>query len=178
MKTLLKNATCIQPNNEFKQCDVLIEDKKIKLIEANISQEADEVIDCEGHMLLPGFIDVHIHLREPGGEYKETIATVTKAAARGGFTTVCSMPNTNPVPDSVERVNDLLIKINKDAVIRVLPYASITKDFKGEELTPIKELSKAGVFAFTDDGVGIQTTETMLQAMREVAKCRMSIVAH
>ena len=178
MKTLLKNATCIQPNNEIKQCDVLIEDKKIKLIEANISQEADQVIDCEGHMLLPGFIDVHIHLREPGGEYKETIATGTKAAARGGFTTVCSMPNTNPVPDSVERVNDLLMKINKDAVIRVLPYASITKDLKGEELTPIKELSKAGVFAFTDDGVGIQTTETMLQAMREAAKYGMPIVAH
>src|SRR5699024_2461430 len=178
MKTLLKNATCIQPNNEFKTCDVLIEDKKIKLIKEYISQEADRVIDCEGHVLLPGFIDVHIHLREPGGEYKETIATGTKAAARGGFTTVCSMPNTNPVPDSVERVNDLLMKINKDAVIRVLPYASITKDLKGEELTPIKELSKAGVFAFTDDGVGIQTTETMLQAMREAAKYGMPIVAH
>src|SRR5699024_9825989 len=83
-------------------------------------------INCEGKLLTPGFIDVHIHLREPGGEHKETIKTGTEAAARGGFTTVCEMPNTNPVPDHPEQVRRLNEKIAEDALIRVLPYASIT----------------------------------------------------
>lgn len=178
MKILLKNAKRISLTNELSSCDVFIENEKIKLISDNISLNADRVIDCQGHLLLPGLIDVHVHLREPGGEYKETIKTGTQAAARGGFTTICAMPNTSPVPDDVHKVKELFEKINQDAVIRVLPYASITRDLKGEELSPIKELSNIGVFAFTDDGVGIQTTETMLQAMREASKYKKPIVAH
>src|SRR5699024_4011512 len=116
-----------------------------------------------------GFIDVHIHLREPGGEHKETIKTGTEAAARGGYTTVCPMPNTNPVPDTLENVKDLHDRIDKDAVIRVLPYASITKGLQGEELTDITTLSDENIFAFTDDGVGIQQAGHMLEAMRLAA---------
>lgn len=165
-------------DNTLEKCELLIEGDRIQKIAASISTEAEKVIDCEGKLVLPGFIDVHIHLREPGGEHKETIATGTMAAARGGYTTVCSMPNTNPVPDSSEEVEKLLNRIKEDARIRVLPYAAITKGLLGEERTNIKELSKLGVFAFTDDGVGIQTAGQMLEAMKEAAASDMAIVAH
>ncbi|WP_085992452.1 dihydroorotase [Oceanobacillus senegalensis] len=178
MKTILKNAKRLLPSNKLEACEVLIEDKYIKEINSVIKDEVDNVIDLKGNLILPGFIDVHIHLREPGGEHKETILTGTKAAARGGFTTVCAMPNTNPVPDSKESVDALFEKINKDAQVRVLPYASITKGLKGEELTNIEELAEMGVFAFTDDGVGIQTANSMLRAMKRAKAKGASIVAH
>src|SRR5699024_3076799 len=139
-------------------------------IEESISSSTAKNIDCEGHLLTPGLIDVHIHLREPGGEHKETIKTGTQSAARGGFTTVCAMPNTSPVPDNADTVHQLYEKIKKDAVVRVLPYVAITKDLQGKELTNIKELSETGVFAFTDDGVGIQAADLMLRAMQEAVK--------
>ena len=174
----MKNATRLSKDNTLEKCELLIEGDRIQKIAASISTEAEKVIDCEGKLVLPGFIDVHIHLREPGGEHKETIASGTMAAARGGYTTVCSMPNTNPVPDSSEEVEKLLNRIKEDARIRVLPYAAITKGLLGEERTNIKELSKLGVFAFTDDGVGIQTAGQMLEAMKEAAASDMAIVAH
>ncbi|WP_156290408.1 dihydroorotase [Oceanobacillus salinisoli] len=178
MRTILKNAKRLLPSNKLEDCEILIEDKQIKEIRSVINEEADREIDVKGNVVLPGFVDVHIHLREPGGEHKETILTGTKAAARGGYTTVCSMPNTNPVPDSSETVNALFEKIKQDAQVRVLPYASITKNLKGEELTNIEELADLGVFAFTDDGVGIQTADFMLQAMARAKKAGASIVAH
>lgn len=150
----------------------------IEKVDTEISDDADQIIDLNGKLVLPGFIDVHIHLREPGGEHKETIITGTEAAARGGYTTVCAMPNTNPVPDSKEALSALLEKIKTDAKVRVLSYAAITKGLKGEERTNIKELSEMGAFAFTDDGVGIQTADQMLSAMKEAAACGTSIVAH
>ena len=166
------------PNNKFEKCELLIEQETITTIDTVIEDTVDKEIDCHGKLLLPGFIDVHIHLREPGGEHKETIATGTNAAARGGYTTVCSMPNTNPVPDRVEEVEKLLERINADAVVRVLPYGAITKGLKGKERTNITALSKAGVFAFTDDGVGIQSAHQMYEAMQEAASNNMAIVAH
>lgn len=178
MKILLKNATRLREQNNMEMCELFIEAGKIKKIAPNIDERADETIDCQGRLLLPGFIDVHVHLREPGGEHKETIETGTKAAARGGYTTICAMPNTNPVPDDTETVKSLLKTIEEDAVIRVLPYAAITKGLNGEERTNITELSKLGVFAFTDDGFGIQTAGQMLEAMREAAANNMPIVAH
>src|SRR5690625_4953550 len=104
MNIKLKNATRLTDNNMFEKCELLIENNTIKKIAPHIETITDQEIDCKGKLLLPGFIDVHIHLREPGGEHKETIFTGTQAAARGGFTTVCAMPNTNPVPDSVETI--------------------------------------------------------------------------
>lgn len=174
----MKNATIIEENNQLATYDVLIEGNKVKKIGSDLNEKADKTIDCNGKLLTPGFIDVHIHLREPGGEYKETIRSGTMAAARGGYTTVCSMPNTNPVPDNVEEVEKLLNKIQQDAVVRVLPYAAITKGLKGEERTDITALSKTNIFAFTDDGVGIQTSGQMLEAMREAAASNRAIVAH
>src|SRR5690625_3511163 len=166
MKILLKNAKSLI-SNELVANDLLIEGNKIKQIGSSIVDEEAKVIDCKGHLLTPGLIDLHIHLREPGGEHKETIETGTKAAARGGFTTVASMPNTSPVPDDLKHVQALFDSIEKNAVVRVLPYASITKGLKGEELTNIAELSQTDIFAFTDDGVGIQTSDLMLRAMQE-----------
>src|SRR5690606_12577386 len=179
MKVLLRNARRLLEDGELESCDVLVDGGKVLKISSSIEEEnLDRTIDCKGNLLTPGFIDVHIHLREPGGEHKETIETGTKAAARGGYTTVCSMPNTNPVPDCEETINSLLDKIEQDASIRVLPYASITKGLKGEELTNIDCISKLEIFAFTDDGVGIQTADTMLQAMRKAAENNKAIVAH
>jgi dihydroorotase len=178
MKLLLTNVKRLSSAYEEETVQILIEGKKIKKIAPQIEEGAEKIVDGKGKLVLPGLVDVHIHLREPGGEYKETIKTGTEAAARGGFTTVCAMPNTNPVPDSTETVQNLFERINETAVVRVLPYASITKKLQGEELTDIREIAKEGVFAFTDDGVGIQTADFMFRAMKEAAACNKAIVAH
>lgn len=176
MKTLIKNIKLLSDTGEQIVKEILIEDEKIVQIDEKIEVEAERIIDGRGKLALPGFIDVHIHLREPGGEAKETIETGTKAAARGGFTTVAAMPNTNPVPDNREVLDSLFSKIESDAVVRVLPYASITKGLQGEELTDMDSLQDA--FAFTDDGVGVQTADLMFQAMQQAAKLNKPIVAH
>ncbi|WP_047984947.1 dihydroorotase [Ornithinibacillus californiensis] len=180
MRMLLKNSKRLIDNGELERCDVLIEEGKIIEIAPSITvdEHIERVIECDGKIVTPGFIDVHIHLREPGGEHKETILTGTRAAARGGFTTVCAMPNTNPVPDHEETINHLLDKINQDAVIRVMPYASLTKGLKGEELVDLEQLGKLQIFAFTDDGVGIQTADTMYRAMQLASKSGKAVVAH
>lgn len=178
MKTLFKNAKILQADNTKKQSDVLVRDNRIQRIASTITDDADYTVDCKGHLLLPGLIDVHIHLREPGGEHKETIRTGTESAAKGGFTTVCAMPNTHPVPSDASRLDELQAKIETDACVRVLPYAAITVDQKGERLTDIETLANKGAFAFTDDGVGVQTADTMWRAMQEAAKQNKAIVAH
>jgi dihydroorotase len=173
---LLKNATLLH-NNKEEIIDVLIEDGKIKETGKNLSADA-EVIECSGLLLTPGLVDVHVHLREPGFEHKETIESGTKAAARGGFTTICPMPNTQPIIDTAERLNDLNSRIEKDAVIKVLPYVSITTGLKGETLVDFNSLKQGGAFAFTDDGVGVQSADMMYRAMQQAAKIDMAIVAH
>ncbi|WP_284140883.1 dihydroorotase [Virgibacillus sp. LDC-1] len=178
MRMLLKNAKRLLPDNTTENCEVLIEDDRIISIGGALHSQVDQVIDCDNQLLLPGFIDVHIHLREPGGEHKESIETGTKAAARGGFTTVCAMPNTNPVPDNVEQIRSLQKKIKEKACVRVLPYAAITEGLQGEKLTKIRAVAEEGAFAFTDDGIGIQTADVMLRAMKEAAACGKAIVAH
>jgi dihydroorotase len=174
MSMLLKNATL---SSKEGLTDVLIEDGRIKEIGQNLSTTG-EVIDCQGYLLVPGLVDVHVHLREPGFEHKETIKTGTKAAARGGFTTICPMPNTKPIIDDTEKLKTLNDKIKSDAAIEVLPYVSITKGLKGDELVDFKALKEQGAFAFTDDGVGVQSADMMYRAMQEAAKLDMAIVAH
>ena len=138
MSMLLKNATL---SSKEGLTDVLIEDGRIKEIGQNLSTTG-EVIDCQGYLLVPGLVDVHVHLREPGFEHKETIKTGTKAAARGGFTTICPMPNTKPIIDDTEKLKTLNDKIKSDAAIEVLPYVSITKGLKGDELVDFKALKR------------------------------------
>lgn len=178
MKRLLKNGKIINEANELETYDILIESKHIEKIAPSINDSADEVIDLQGQLVIPGMVDLHVHLREPGGEHKETILTGTKAAAKGGFTTVAAMPNTRPVPDCVETLEDIKKRIEETAVIRVLPYASITERQLGQKITDFEELQRAGAFAFTDDGVGVQNAGVMFEAMKRAAALDAAIVAH
>lgn len=157
--------------------DVLIENGRIQDI-GRAPEEAEVVLDAKGRLLSPGLVDVHVHLREPGGEHKETIYSGTKAAAKGGFTTVCPMPNTHPVPDSAGKLDLLYERIEATAVVRVLPYASITEKQQGTGRTNMKALKEHGAFAFTDDGVGVQDASVMYEAMLEAAAVDMPVVAH
>ena len=158
--------------------DILIVDGRIAERGENIVAEAgDKVISAEGLMVAPAFVDVHVHLREPGFGYKERIATGSMAAARGGYSTVCSMPNLNPVPDSVENLKVQQDIIDSDAKIEVLPYAAITIGRKGEELVDVAALHDK-VCAFSDDGSGVQVDGMMERAMTEAVKHDALIAAH
>ncbi|WLD95091.1 dihydroorotase [Alkalihalobacillus sp. AL-G] len=176
MRTLLRNAKLW--NDDTQNVDVLIDGTKIIKIDKDIENEGHTIIDLEGKLLAPGLIDLHVHLREPGGEHKETIESGTKAAAKGGFTTIAAMPNTRPVPDNKETLKALHDRIQKTASAKVLPYAAITVRQIGEELVDFSELKREGAFAFTDDGVGVQNADTMLRAMQKAAELDMAIVAH
>ena len=134
-------------------------------------------VSMEHCFLLPGFVDVHVHLREPGFLYKETIATGTRAAARGGYSDVCAMPNLNPVPDSVEHLNEQLAAIDRDALIRVHPYGAITVGELGEELADLEGMAP-NVIAFSDDGKGVQSEEMMRAAMLECKRLGRILAAH
>lgn len=173
---LLKNGT-VYVDGALKKADLLIEDGIITKIEEGIFAENCPVVDIDKLYIIPGLTDVHVHLREPGYSYKETIATGTRAAARGGFTTVCAMPNLNPVPDSPEHLKVEQDIIDRDAVVNVLPYAAITVGEKGKELSDIEGM-RDKCFAFSDDGKGVQSEDMMLAAMRLAAKHGKAIVAH
>ncbi|WP_058301802.1 dihydroorotase [Gorillibacterium timonense] len=161
---------------------LLVEEGRIAELASGSSEALDlanhEVIDAAGKLLSAGFIDMHVHLREPGFEHKETIATGTRSAARGGFTTVACMPNTRPVADSPEVIESILRKAEEEGSVRVLPYASITKNELGRELTDFPALKKAGAVAFTDDGVGVQNAKMMKDAMAQAKELDMLVVAH
>ena len=139
MLTLLKNGKVIDYKNSiFEQYDVLIENEIIKKIAKNIEEKADTIIDCTGLYVMPGMIDMHCHLREPGFEYKETIETGSKSAVAGGFTTICPMPNTKPTPDSAIILQEIIEKCKNDGACHIYPYSSVTKGEKGEELVDFK----------------------------------------
>ena len=175
---LIQNAKILEAGT-LKRVDVLIQEGKIKSIASQIEPKSEmQLIDANGHFLSPGFIDVHVHLREPGGEHKETIETGTKAAARGGFTTICPMPNTKPVPDSVENIHHLKRLIDDHAHVRVLPYAAITERQAGKTHVDFEALANEGAFAFTDDGVGVQEAAKMYEAMQQAKAVNKAIVAH
>ena len=176
MNYILKNAEIFM-KGKFQGVDIFIKDGSFFDISKNIINSNATVIDCKDLFIFPGFIDVHVHLREPGFFYKETIATGTAAAAHGGYTTVCSMPNLNPVPDSYENLKAQLDIIEKDSKINVIPYASITKGQNGKELSDMEELAPY-VVAFSDDGRGVQSEEMMLSAMKKAKRLNKIIVAH
>lgn len=143
-----------------------------KFVKKNSELENSENLYC-----FPGFVDVHVHLREPGFEYKETIKTGTLASAHGGYTAICSMPNLKPAPDSVENIKIQLDKIKTDAVVDVYPYACITKGQRGEELSDMQELEDLAI-AFSDDGRGVQGDALMRKAMETAKSLDKMIVAH
>lgn len=178
MTTLIKGAF-VYMGAGFSKLDVLITDGKINTLGTSISTNGvDAVFYAQDKYLIPGFVDVHVHLREPGFSYKETIKSGTLAAAKGGYTAVCPMPNINPVPDSVENIKTELDLIKKDAVINVYPFASITKGRKGGgELVDFDALKNYAV-GFSDDGTGVQKEQDMALAMEKCAKLGKIISAH
>ena len=158
--------------------DVVVSDGKVERIAEYIEATDDMVeMDGRGKVLLPGLVDMHVHFREPGFSYKETILSGSRAAAAGGFTTVCTMPNLNPAPDTMENLQAQLDIIERDAVIEVLPYATITKARKGDELIDYAALAPK-VAGFSDDGTGVQSAEVMEQAMKAVAATGKMVAAH
>ena len=178
MSYLIKNGFMLDEKGEKVQRDIRVEGDAISEIGSLEAASGETVIDADGLFVSPGLVDLHVHFREPGGEKKETIETGAKAAARGGFTTVAAMPNTRPVPDTKEQMEWLVNRIDETASVRVLPYASITIRQTGQEMTDFEGLKDAGAFAFTDDGVGVQTAGMMYEAMKKAASINKAIVAH
>jgi dihydroorotase len=190
MPTLIKNGYVIDPaSNREGQFDLLIDQEIICKVECNIDekvveQEASEkgeqftLINAQGKYVMPGFIDLHVHLREPGFEYKETIATGAMAAAAGGFTSICPMPNTKPATDSAKMVKWVLEKAKREAVVNILPVGAVTLGQTGKELVAIKELKDAGAVALSEDGKSVMDTALYAEAMRQAAKLNIPIFAH
>ena len=177
MKLLLKNVTVFR-NNAAETVSVLVDEGRIISISKEMPVVSDaRVIEFDHGCLFPGFVDVHVHLREPGFSYKETIGTGTRAAARGGFTSVCPMPNLKPVPDSVENLQLELDIIQKDALVHVYPYGAITVGEKGEALADLEGMAP-DVIGFSDDGRGVQSDERMRAAMLRAKALGKMIVAH
>ena len=170
--TLVLNNAKVFRSGVFSRNDVSVS------LGGGVSRAVSPVcVDASSFVVLPGFVDVHVHLREPGFSYKETIRSGSLAAAHGGYTTVCAMPNLNPVPDSMEHLQPELDAIRRDAVIRVLPYGAITEGEKGEKLADLDAMAPY-VVAFSDDGKGVQDREMMRAAMLKAKQLGRLIVAH
>lgn len=179
MRLLIKNGHVIDPTVPLNQVmDILVEDGKIIKVEESIQEEAQEVIQADGYYVMPGFIDLHVHLREPGFEYKETIYTGALAAARGGFTTICPMPNTKPATDSPERIAYIIEKAKKEAAVHILPVGAITIGQEGSILTDIEGMAKAGAAAISEDGKSVMNAALYKEAMNLARKNNLVVMAH
>lgn len=179
MSTLLKNGTVIDYAQKIeKKLDILIENDKIVKLAENLEISADKVIDCTGLIIMPGMIDMHCHLREPGGEHKETIETGSRSAVAGGFTTICPMPNTNPTPDSAIVLEKIIAEAKRVNLCNVLPFSSVTKGEKGQELVDFKSQLEAGAIAFSDDGMPVENARMIREAMIEANKLGSFISEH
>ncbi|MCA1293076.1 dihydroorotase [Paenibacillus sp. alder61] len=184
MQLIIKNASVLNDEGQLELKDITVKGGLIEQIspsaENTAKNEADgaQVLDAGGKLVTPGFIDMHVHLREPGFEHKETIETGSRSAAKGGFTTIACMPNTRPVTDNPETVSFVRQKAKEAGLVRVLPYAAITKSELGRELTDFAALKVAGAIGFTDDGVGVQSAQMMKDAMKLAASLNMPVIAH
>lgn len=178
MKQILTGGRVYTPQG-LRSADVLVDNGRIVSIDAGISVSDAAVIPCNGKIIAPGFADVHVHLREPGFSYKETVESGTAAAARGGYTAVCAMPNLLPPPDTVEHLAVQQARIGEGARIKVYPYGCITMGQQGGgTLTDMAALAAAGACAFSDDGRGVQEADTMQAAMERAAAGDLLIAAH
>ena len=177
MEYLLKNAVVMMDGTMTKG-DVFVRGGRVVSVGAAVSAPSAQVFDFSNNVVvLPGFVDVHVHLREPGFSYKETMETGTASAARGGYTTVCAMPNLNPVPDSLDNLKVQLSRIAEGASIDVLPYGAITVGEKGEVLADMEAMAEY-VAAFSDDGRGVQSEDMMREAMMKAKSLGKIIAAH
>ncbi len=179
MKRLLKNGTVLLPEG-LKKRDVLFDEEQI--IEINDIAEDEhpeaEIIDASGLTILPGLVDTHVHLRDPGYTYKETIATGSKAAAHGEFTTIFAMPNVKPFPSTPEAVSEMLSRIEEEASVRVFPFGTITDNEAGQTPTDYEALKALGIRWFSDDGVGVASGEVMEEAMKKAVEADVMFSCH
>ena len=183
MNLWIKNGHLLDPANDRDEiCDLYVKDGKVacvgSLSSGRIPDEEMTVIDAFGKYVMPGFLDLHVHLREPGFEYKETIRTGTAAMAKGGFTAVCPMPNTKPATDCPEMIRRVLEIAEKDSPIHVYPVGAVTKGQMGEEMTDIAGMVKAGAKAISEDGKSVMNAELYREAMREATKADIPVMAH
>ena len=179
MKTLIQNGYVLDPESKREgEFDVLIEDEKIIKVAEQITAHADKVLDASGCYVMPGFIDLHVHLRDPGLEYKETLETGGKAAARGGVTTICAMPNTKPVVDNGEKVADVHNRAKTDSPVHVIQIGAITIGQQGQELADIEGMAKAGCHAISEDGKSVMNASLYRKAMKIAKENGISIFAH
>lgn len=172
---LIKNGFVIE-NNQLVQKDVLIDGEIIKRVCSNIETEA-QVIDATNLLVMPGAVDVHVHLREPGYEYKETIKTGTQSAAKGGVTSIMSMPNLNPCPDCLDHLEVQKKIIQKDAIVNVYPFGSVTVNEEDKELSNIDEMANE-IYGLSDDGRGVNNLEILAKAMELAKKYNLTIASH
>ncbi len=186
MNLWIKNGHLLDPANQRDEiCDIYIKDGKVAKI-GSLSLDTDvkecekngTVIDAAGKYVMPGFLDLHVHLREPGFEYKETIKTGTAAAAKGGFTAVCPMPNTKPSTDCPEMVKKILEIAERDSKIHVYPVGAVTVGQMGEEMTDIAGMVKAGAKAISEDGKSVMNADLYRKAMKEAAREGIPVLAH
>lgn len=178
MKTLIRGGWLIDPSQGINQpLDVLINNEKVEKIQANIPQENYKIIDATGKYVVPGFIDMHVHFREPGFEQKETIETGSLAAVAGGFTSVVCMPNTNPTIDDPSVVNDIKQRAQR-AQCHIYMMGSITKKLAGEELSPYKDLMDAGIVGITDDGKTVMHAGVMYEALQQAKELNLLVSVH
>ncbi|GGA21054.1 dihydroorotase [Paenibacillus physcomitrellae] len=181
MPLIIINAKVLNEDGQLELKTITTEDGVITGIYdqgTEVQAAGAETLDAAGKLVTPGFIDMHVHLREPGFEHKETIATGSLSAAKGGFTTIACMPNTRPITDDPETVKLVLDKAKEAGLVKVLPYAAITVNELGRELTDFAALKEAGAIGFTDDGVGVQNAQMMKDAMAWAASMNMPVIAH
>lgn len=179
MKLLIKNGRVLDPSvNLDKVCDILVKDGVIAGLSDSCDETADEVIDAAGCFVMPGLIDLHVHLREPGFEHKETIETGSKAAAAGGFTTICPMPNTKPSTDSPEMVEWVMNKAAEVSPINIIPVGAVTLGQMGDEITDIVGMKAKGALAISEDGKSVMNAKIYREAMDIAAKNDVLIMAH
>ncbi len=179
MPLVLKGGRVIDPAHDLdRTTDILIKDGAIAAVEPGATAPGARVIDCAGKIVTPGFVDLHVHLREPGHEYKEDIASGTLAAAAGGFTTICCMPNTNPVNDC-RSVTDLIVRRAREVgAVRVHPVGAISKGLKGESLAEVGEMKDAGIVAVSDDGKPVMNADLMRRALEYARTFGLVVVQH
>ncbi len=179
MKLLIKNGRVVSPRDGLDETlDVLVDRGRIVELKASIETAADKVVDASRLVVAPGFIDMHVHLREPGQEEKETILTGSRAAARGGFTSICCMPNTLPVNDNSGVTHFIRTEAARHGLVNVLPIASVTRGLKGEQLTDMADLIAAGAAAFSDDGQPVANSQVMRRAMEYSRLLQALIIDH
>lgn len=181
MRLLIKNGRVLDPSVKLDGiCDVLVEDGIILGVfeKGSVKDACDEVIDAADCFVMPGLIDLHVHLREPGYEYKETIKTGSAAAARGGFTTICPMPNTSPSTDNPEKIKQLLLKAAEDSPVNICPVGAVTIGQQGDEVTDIAGMAKAGAVAISEDGKSVMNVRVYKKAMEEAAEAGITVLAH